>query len=376
MYTPINIDPNTSLRRIYEDRLSYHLSLCLGRRDTVRAWKILQALFSFQRTRFEILWKGGVTVLQTHPNHQVELTRFFQLLFTRHSEHREELLLEMTYHQIQLGNIQDAYGTMMGYIYHSPFSENPLIHGYAGMLSAHIAEKENANLRRSQSSAPSSQGMDLYGSMDPDEDSNDKQVPAQRNVLEAIKHFEKACALDEANDMFTRCLVELLFKSGQHKEAITVMEDFCRRNPKNPAIQHMLFTTLYTDSPDNPEVWLEHAKLCVKLDPACSVESVIRPMIQYYEEMINTEKGKEKNVSLRLEILQLLATRIDYGNNEIWVWEKTVETLMRLKKKSPEADTEIWKDRLSWWSSFLFLHLPVPSTELHPDSEQDRLLGK
>ncbi|ORX98581.1 hypothetical protein K493DRAFT_336106 [Basidiobolus meristosporus CBS 931.73] len=276
----------------------------------------------------------------------------------------------MTYHQIQQGSVQEAYGTIMGYIYHSPFSENPLIHGYAGMLSAYLAEKDNT--RRSQSFVRSSQSMDPYGNAD--DEPSDSQAPIQRNVSEAIKHFEKACALDNSNDMFTRCMVELLFKSGQRDEAITLMEEFCKKNPTNPTIQHMLFSTLYAEFPNDHSKWIDHAKQCARLDPACDLESIIQPIVQHYEMVISKQVASE-SVPTRLEILRLLATRIDYGASEMWVWEKTVETLMHIKKKPSvsDADAEIWKDRLSWWSSFLFLRLPTPST-LNLSNEEDKLL--
>ncbi|CAJ0759999.1 24389_t:CDS:2 [Entrophospora sp. SA101] len=117
------------------------------------------------------------------------------------------------------------------------------------------------------------------------------------------------------------------------KEALNVIKNFNKENPNMITGKRLLFEVLY-EFKKNEKEWVSAGIIYHKLDPVSPPNKILYPLINYYQSIINKTKVSKKSLAdAHYNILELLLTRIEYGDNKIryvkdaiksFVWLETI----------------------------------------------------
>ncbi|KAJ3244743.1 TATA box-binding protein-associated factor RNA polymerase I subunit A [Chytriomyces hyalinus] len=69
-----------------------------------------------------------------------------------------------------------------------------------------------------------------------------------------------------------------------------------------------------------------------------------------------------------LEIMGILARRLDFVEGDFWTWNKLVHYILEIRSMQEDGDSELWHDRGKWWTQF---HAPVgllPSKDVNDEA--------
>ncbi|KAJ3241135.1 TATA box-binding protein-associated factor RNA polymerase I subunit A [Chytriomyces hyalinus] len=69
-----------------------------------------------------------------------------------------------------------------------------------------------------------------------------------------------------------------------------------------------------------------------------------------------------------LEIMGILARRLDFVAGDFWTWNKLVHYILEIRSMQEDGDSELWHDRGKWWTQF---HAPIgllPSKDMNDDA--------
>ncbi|CAJ0827999.1 283_t:CDS:10 [Entrophospora sp. SA101] len=282
-----------TIRKIHLTNLYNLLYLSLQSQNYCRANRIVEILLRSGDLDIRQIWKASIEVLKQLGNTQKECVDFFNLLLMR-------------------TKMQDV----------EPYCNNALFNGYAGLLTfALLGQLEKSD-----------QDNDVDGGNE-----NGQSEPIDNEKIRYYdlckRSFEKALDLDITNDMFLVYYVKLLTSQRLVKEALNVIKNFNKENPNMITGKRLLFEVLY-EFKKNEKEWVSAGIIYHKLDPVSPPNKILYPLINYYQSIINKTKVSKKSLAdAHYNILELLLTRIEYGDNKIryvkdaiksFVWLETI----------------------------------------------------
>nr|CAG8459551.1 15918_t:CDS:10 [Entrophospora candida] len=300
-----------TIRKIHLTNLYNLLYLSLQSQNYCRANRIVEILLRSGDLDIRQIWKASIEVLKQLGNTQKECVDFFNLLLMR-------------------SKMQDV----------KPYCNNALLNGYAGLLAfALLGQLEksdqdndvdggNENGQSTGKRKPIDDEMENYNKIS--EPIDNEKI---RYYDFCKRSFEKALDLDITNDMFLVYYVKLLISKRLVKEALNVIKDFNKENPNMITGKRLLFEVL-NEFKKNKKEWVSAGIIYHKLDPVSPPNKILYPLINYYQSIINKTKVSKKSLAdAHYNILELLLTRIEYGDNKIryvkdaiksFVWLETI----------------------------------------------------
>ncbi|CAJ0880907.1 20426_t:CDS:2 [Entrophospora sp. SA101] len=112
------------------------------------------------------------------------------------------------------------------------------------------------------------------------------------------------------------------------KEALNVIKNFNKENPNMITGKRLLFEVLY-EFKKNEKEWVSAGIIYHKLDPVSPPNKILYPLINYYQSIINKTKVSKKSLAdAHYNILELLLTRIEYGDNKIRYVKDAIKTTL------------------------------------------------
>ncbi|KAJ3292126.1 hypothetical protein HK104_005550 [Borealophlyctis nickersoniae] len=277
----------------------------------------------------------------------------------------EELLLEITLYQMRFGLFEQAYERLQSYLPLYPYNENAALLGYAGVLCYLMWQHENARVWREAGTTDRGLTNDMGG--------EGEKAPtfegdfASRHYSEAMQHFESAFQVakdgdaSDGNDFFLFCYLKLMIAAGDKTGALKKVKEYVTRYPNSlNGLRYLI--SLARQQGEHPSEWIPHARTFLQLDPVSDPAVALVPLVEALEATTNSGDANELQVSVN--VVALLANRLDYDAGDEWMWAKLVEHLRVVRKAGEEpADDFLWQDRRSWWPSFHFSGSKGPTNE-------------
>nr|CAG8470018.1 4879_t:CDS:10 [Entrophospora candida] len=313
-----------TIRKIHLTNLYNLLYLSLQSQNYCRANRIVEILLRSGDLDIRQIWKASIEVLKQLGNTQKECVDFFNLLLMRSKMQDVDILLELIFYQIKHCDPNEALATLEIYLPQEPYCNNALLNGYAGLLAfALLGQLEksdqdndvdggNENGQSTGKRKPIDDEMENYNKIS--EPIDNEKI---RYYDFCKRSFEKALDLDITNDMFLVYYVKLLISKRLVKEALNVIKDFNKENPNMITGKRLLFEVL-NEFKKNKKEWVSAGIIYHKLDPVSPPNKILYPLINYYQSIINKTKVSKKSLAdAHYNILELLLTRIEYGDNKI-----------------------------------------------------------
>ncbi|CAG8457259.1 6296_t:CDS:2 [Acaulospora colombiana] len=298
-------------RKVHTSNLFDLLQLSLRERNYCRANRIVEILLQCPEANIELIWQAAVDVLRHLGSSKKVCLEFFNQLLN-------EILLELIFFQMDSGNPVEALETLETYLPQVPFCDNPLFHGYAGLLA--YALWDHLGVAMDVSRSPSSErrraeGADIEEEDEPlleTENYDDEQHMERRMRYYDLsaRSFKMSLDLDIGNDMFLAYYIKLLLAGGDFEEALRMIDTFCEKNPRNLTGHRIRFETLYRYRVEDKR-WIEAGEEYHKIDPSSPPEKVLNPLINHYEKIIGN-KGPVQLLEGREIVDALIETRADW----------------------------------------------------------------
>ncbi|CAJ0633411.1 8811_t:CDS:10 [Entrophospora sp. SA101] len=328
-----------TIRKIHLTNLYNLLYLSLQSQNYCRANRIVEILLRSGDLDIRQIWKASIEVLKQLGNTQKECVDFFNLLLMRTKMQDVNILLELIFYQIKHCDPNEALATLEIYLPQEPYCNNALFNGYAGLLTfALLGQLEKSD-----------QDNDVDGGNE-----NGQSEPIDNEKIRYYdlckRSFEKALDLDITNDMFLVYYVKLLTSQRLVKEALNVIKNFNKENPNMITGKRLLFEVLY-EFKKNEKEWVSAGIIYHKLDPVSPPNKILYPLINYYQSIINKTKVSKKSLAdAHYNILELLLTRIEYGDNKIRYVKDAIKSFVWLERTLRK---KLFGNRSDWFYSFI-----------------------
>ncbi|KAJ3159277.1 hypothetical protein HDU86_001880 [Geranomyces michiganensis] len=307
----------------------------------------------------------------------------------RYLKKSPELLEEMTFYYLRFGMYEDAYNRLQGYISSYPYNENARLVGYAGLVCYMLwkqeatrvvdhADREDEGFFGSQTWGSSQQSYSSSYGWSQQSVSGNVDAPtvqpegdlASRHYSNAIQHFELSLFLDPSSDMILFHYLKLMLAAGDVAAATAKISKFIIENPSNPNGYRYFLTLHNTTSRVSSETWIPYAYKLLELDPVSDERVALKPLVAFFE----AEYAAVNNIEACHTIVDVLATRLDHGDGEVWMWRALGENLARLRKAEAPFQNDVWVERENWWPSLHFgPAADEPRTEA-PSAETEELV--
>ncbi|CAG8433074.1 10703_t:CDS:2 [Diversispora eburnea] len=328
------------LRRAHLSNLFNLLQITLRERNYCRANRIIEILLQCPEIDISLIWQYAVDILTHLGRPERDCIEFFNQLLL-HTKNAEDILLELIFYQIKYGQAEEALVTLETYLPQSPYNENPLFHGYTGMLAFSLWDQSNiTNIFPFSNKRKRGLNEDEYIL------NGDHILEQQMRYYNlSVRSLKIALDKDIKNDMFLLLLANE--ETEEIDEALRSIEDFCKENSE----------------------WVNAGKVYHQVDPLSPPESALDILINYYENVIiieQTSEGNQRNlVFAHYNIVELLFQRIEHGDDKISYFKKLIIHFIWLEFLDPSymMINSLLKSRVSWIHSFIWcqaLHL-LPS---------------
>ncbi|KAI0050181.1 hypothetical protein FA95DRAFT_1555881 [Auriscalpium vulgare] len=164
--------PPSTARKIHIKRLYDIVQLSMQRGDLARARRAFAILAQCKEVAWKDLWKTGLSLLGDSPTAtDHKRLDFLRTMLLQHPDERLAILQELILLLITSGRDREALDELELYLPSLPYSDNPVLHTYAGLICLHLAQPE------------------------PDSSEAPKQFDAAR-LRDAQGHLERAQLLD------------------------------------------------------------------------------------------------------------------------------------------------------------------------------------
>ncbi|RHZ61894.1 hypothetical protein Glove_345g9 [Diversispora epigaea] len=348
----------TSIRRTHLSNLFNLLQITLRERNYCRANRIIEILLQCPEIDISLIWQNAVDILAHLGRSEKDCIEFFNQLLLR-TKNSEDILLELIFYQIKYGQAEEALVTLETFLPQFPYIENPLFHGYAGMLAFVLWDQLNTtNVFPFSNKRKRGLNEDEYIL----EDSDHILERQMRYYNLSVRSLKMALDKDIKNDMFLVYYVKLLLTNEEKEEideALRSIEDFCKENSGILTGYRLRFETLYKYRNENLE-WVNAGKVYHQMDPLSPPESVLDILINYYENVIIIENTNERNqrnlIFAHYNIVELLFQRIEHGDDKISYLKKLMIHFIWLEFLDPfhVMINALLKSRISWIHSFIW----------------------
>ncbi|KAF9464352.1 hypothetical protein BDZ94DRAFT_1353808 [Collybia nuda] len=128
-------------RKVHIRRLYDVLQLAIHRNDLTRANRAWCILARCKEIHWMTLWTIGLHLLSTGVEEgDIKQLGYLRTMMLRHQEDRECILKELVLRLIMLGKYREAQDELELYLPSFPYSDNPVLHLYAGLISLYMAQ--------------------------------------------------------------------------------------------------------------------------------------------------------------------------------------------------------------------------------------------
>ncbi|RGB31786.1 hypothetical protein C1646_242132 [Rhizophagus diaphanus] len=223
---------------------------------------------------------------------------------------KQKVIMELVFYQVKYGQTIDALATIETYLPQEPYCNNPLLYGYAGLISFSLWEQLNAKFKKSEPEVvgykpqkrknaskiilPPRERSKRKRKVDEKDDDfievDDQMMDQHKRYYEnSLRNFRMSLDMDMSNDMFLVHYIKLLLYKEEIGEAINVIQNFCNENPSILTGHRLLFEVLYTYERLKYE-WVEVGKMYHRIDPVSLPDEVFNPLMEHYTQVIGREK--------------------------------------------------------------------------------------
>ena len=222
-----------------------------------------------------------------------ELTEFQLKMCGLQFELQENILLELCLTGIIYGSVSDTYEQLLSYIHVHPYIDNPVLLGYAGLLS-YLCYKGDTS---------------------------------DRYYVQARTHFMDSLTLNTRNPLF-----------------FTVCYDMLKEHDDTPSIEKMMTLVKQSECDDVFFMYLEldyHG-----CDQTVNTDLILKIMNcdPMYDIRLLEQLNSRKLVSGRV-LAELATNRLEYDKTSLFAWIILCNNLDQLNESS-------WSDRKHWWPYF------------------------
>ncbi|RIA96532.1 hypothetical protein C1645_372536 [Glomus cerebriforme] len=163
-------------------------------RNYCRASKILEILLKCPECDMTKIWQPAVGVLAILDPTSVAFIDFFNILLLKNHTKKDvdvdkqEVIMELVFYQMKYGQPIDALATIETYLPQEPYCNNPLLYGYAGLISYSLWEQLNAKFKK-----PEPERVEYKPS---------KRKNASKNITPPRERPKRKRNVDEKDDYF------------------------------------------------------------------------------------------------------------------------------------------------------------------------------
>ncbi|CAI2171259.1 17853_t:CDS:10 [Funneliformis geosporum] len=336
------------LRNFHLTNLYELLQKSLYEHNYCRASEILEVLLQCPDCDLSRIWQPAIEVLFTLDPTSTAFIEFFNILLLKNHTlsskiilDKQRIILELVFYQMKYGNATDALATAETYLPMEPYCNNPVLHGYTGLLAYSLWEQLNIMIKENESKHK------IYKPP-----KHEQFMDRQKRYYEmSLSNFKRSLDLDMSNDMFLMYCVKLLLHNEEIEEAITVMQNFCDKNPSVLTGHRLLFEVLRTYKSFDSK-WVEVGKTYHRIDPVSPPEIVFNPLIEHYTQVIKRTSEEEREIlaDAYYNICELLFQRIEYGDDNTNYLFKTLQSFIWLELIKIG---ELLKNRGEWFRQYL-----------------------
>ncbi|CAG8617269.1 11652_t:CDS:10 [Funneliformis mosseae] len=374
------------LRNFHVTNLYELLQKSLYEHNYCRASEILEVLLQCPDCDLSRIWQPAIKVLFTLDPTSTTFIEFFNILLLKNHAlsakfilDKQRIIMELVFYQMKYGNATDALATAETYLPMEPYCNNPVLHGYTGLLAYSLWEQLNTMIKENEPKPeiykPPKRKNSSKKHIPPREklkrNRNDYkeeiEIPEideqfmdrrKRYYEMSLSNFKRSLDLDMSNDMFLIYSVKLLLHNEEIEEAITVIQNFCDNNPSVLTGHRLLFEVLHTYKSFDSK-WVEVGQAYHRIDPVSPPEKVLNPLIEHYTQVIkNTiEEEREILVDAYYNICELLFQRIEHGDDNPNYLYKTIESFVWLEyfdNRQKVKVKELLQNRGEWFREYLF----------------------
>ncbi|KAJ3378708.1 hypothetical protein HDU84_007348 [Entophlyctis sp. JEL0112] len=247
------------------------------------------------------------------------------------------LLLQTALVSIHFGLYEDAFNLLERYVVTVQFSDDAVLLGHTGLASYLLWRAENPN--QNPTNAVFQPMWNGYAG------ENSIESPHFRN---ALLYLQKSVNAPNGfdNDIFVYMYAHLLQRNDDFSGAEAVLLQFRGIAFQNPNSCRYILELYHSVS---QKIGFESAVIALdmlKLDPLCEPELALIPLIEFKESTLNSQAP---SVDWLVDVLGILAKRLDFHPGDEWTWRKLVQYTLQLRSISSTADGVIWYDRQMWW---------------------------
>ncbi|CAG8487446.1 2872_t:CDS:2 [Acaulospora morrowiae] len=322
-----------TLRKVHTSNLFDLLQLSLREENYCRATRIVEILLQCPETNVTLIWQAAVEVL-THFNYSKKVcVEFFNKLLI-YTKSVSEILLELIFFQMKSGNSAEALETLETYLPQVPFCDNPLFHGYTGLLAYalwdHLGVANNISYISSNGREEVERSVIEHDDEHIMEDDEHHMEERMRYYNLSARSLKKSLDMDIRNDMFFVYYVKLLLAGEDFEEAFHIIDTFCDKNPHALTGHRIRFETLYYHRNENAE-WVNAGKEYHKIDPLSPPEKVESTWFVYLSKNVKCanqslkserKKDEETLVNAHYNIVELFFQRVEHGDDKTYYLKK------------------------------------------------------
>ncbi|GES93267.1 hypothetical protein GLOIN_2v1685305 [Rhizophagus clarus] len=316
-------------------------------RNYCRASKILEILLKCSECDMTRIWQPAIGVLTTLDPTSIAFIDFFNIMllktYTKKRDvedvDKQKVIMELVFYQVKYGQTIDALATIETYLPQEPYCNNPLLYGYAGLISYSLWEQLNVKFKKSEPEVvgykpqkrknaskmilPPRERSKRKRKRNADEKDDDfievdDQImdQHQRYYENSLRNFRMSLDMDMSNDIFLVHYVKLLLYKEEIGEAINAIQNFCNENPSILTGHRLLFEVLYTYERLKYE-WVDIGKTYHRIDPVSPPDEVFNPLMEHYTQVIEQTNGKDRDIlaDAYFNICELLFQRIECGDD-------------------------------------------------------------